>query len=143
MPNVTNFIIGAKVPQNRLYSSLESSVDWLLTVILVPLRDTFVCGLRNTAAQRRLLSEDKTDADTIEITSTMEAVETEIQEMNSGRNAELVLSVQGKPCYRCSKEGHLPRACRFRDTVCRSCGKRDTSRLFVAPSPTIKGGRLQ
>ena len=95
------------------------------------LRDRFVCGLRNTAAQKRLLSgEDKTDADkltfkgAIEITSTMEAVETDIQEMNSGRNAEPVLSIQGKPCYHCGKEGHLPRVCQFHDAVCRSCGKK-------------------
>lgn len=54
----------------------------------------------------------------------MEAVETDIQEMNSGRKAEPVLSIQGKPRYFCGKEGHLPRVCRFHDAVCRSCGKK-------------------
>ena len=128
---------------NRSQGSSESAVQFagelrrlvthcnFGTFLEQALRDRFVCGLRNTAAQKRLLSaEDKTDADkltfksTIEITSTMEAVETDIQEMNSGRNAELVLSIQGKPCYRCGKEGYLPRVCRFRDAVCRSCGKK-------------------
>ena len=71
---------------NRSQGSSESAVQFagdlnFGTFLEQALRDRFVCGLRNTAAQERLLSgEDKTDTDkltfkgAIEITSTMEAV---------------------------------------------------------------------
>ena len=44
--------------------------------------------------------------------------------MNSGKNAEPVLSIQGKPCYHCGKKGHLPRVCQFHDAMSCSCGKK-------------------
>ena len=97
------------------------------------LRDRFVCGLKNAAAQKKLLSgADKADGDkltfkmAIETASTMETVETDLQELNLRKNHNPVLQVQprNKTCSRCSREGHEPRNCRFRSATCWACGKR-------------------
>ena len=97
------------------------------------LRDCFVCGLKNAAAQKKLLSGvDKADGDkltfkmAIETASTMETVETDLQELNLRKNHNPVLQVQprNKTCSRRSREGHEPSNCRFRSATCQACGRR-------------------
>ena len=61
-----------------------------------------------------------------ETASTMETVETDLQELNLRKNHNPVLQVQprNKTCFRCSREGHEPKNCWFRSATCRACGKR-------------------
>ena len=113
------------------------------------LRDRFVCGLKNTAAQKKLLSgADKADGDkltfkmAIETASTMETVETDLQELNLRKNNP-VLQVQprNKTCSRCSREGHEPRNCRL---LVWPVARRDTSRSPVEQMGSQSSrGRLQ
>ena len=85
------------------------------------LRDRLVCGLRSEQAQKKLLSEAKlTLAKAVQIAQSMEAADTRAKEMKGGEAS--ILQVYG-PCYRCGKQGHESKACRFKDTKCHKCGK--------------------
>ena len=104
------------------------------------LRDCFVCGLRSTHIQKRLLSRAKltfktaletalsTEAaakDTLQMTTptllpTMSATE-EVQQMADKQS----IRKQGTTfCYRCGSPSHLALACCHLETMCKSCGKK-------------------
>ena len=96
------------------------------------LRDRFVCGLRNEAMQRRLLSEtDLTLTRAMELALGMETAEhntrafkgtdATIKKIRGGPSQH---SYQQRPCFRCGKSGHSPADCRFRDADCHNCGKK-------------------
>ena len=101
------------------------------------LRDRFVCGLRNEATQKRLLTKSGlTFVNAVEIAKGMEAAEKNSQQLK-GTEAQ-IQPVHGtreeeqvRVCYRCGNSGHTPANSRFKDaSIVR---KRDTSPEFVGP----------
>ena len=101
------------------------------------LRDRLVCGINDSAIQRRLLAENKLSfTKAMEISQGMEAATKNAQTLQSSRGVGEVqpgavhklYSQQKKStpettCYRCGKGGHLPVKCRYNDSKCHSCGK--------------------
>nr|XP_061786525.1 uncharacterized protein K02A2.6-like [Nerophis lumbriciformis] len=92
------------------------------------LRDRLVLGLRNEAAQKKLLTESNpTLQKVIEISVAMEMASKEAHQMNATGGVHTVQtdrpSGQGT-CFRCGKSGHLATSCWCKDMDCRSCGKR-------------------
>ena len=90
------------------------------------LRDTLVCGMRNTATQKRLLSEPELSLKkAIELSQAYEAADKNAQEMQTPQ-AEPVQQVSNakakKPCYRCRKGFHKPSECHYKDLVCKKKG---------------------
>ena len=87
------------------------------------LRDRLVCGLRNEAIQRKLLSEaNLTLKRALELAQGMEAAERTAKSMKGRETA--VNHLAAKPCYRCGKTSHDHKECKFRDADCHNCGKR-------------------
>lgn len=95
------------------------------------LRDRFVCGLRATAIQKKLLAErDLTLQRAYEIAAGMEAADKQSAELR--QVAEVTSKVQkmkmydrkqsiGTECFRCGKSGHAPDRCFYRNVKCHSC----------------------
>lgn len=92
------------------------------------LRDRLVCGLRNEAAQKKLLTErDLTLEKAINISVTMEMASREAQQLNAtGRVHQLNSDkpTEQGPCFRCGKSGHLASTCWCKELDCRHCGKK-------------------
>ena len=125
------------------------------------LRDRFVCGLRGSNSQKKLLTEDQlTLTRASAIAHSMEEAARQSTQMRDvltdspigvgkltmGRNNSLVLECgsgskstrngmngernaggsAGKrdSCYRCTKRGHLPQDCKWKDASCHKCHKR-------------------
>ena len=96
------------------------------------LRDRFVCGLRNEAIQKRLLTDTElTLTSAMELTQGMETAEHNTRSFKREEPAIKRLSGrqfhgQGKqqPCYRCGKTNHTAPECRFKDAECHACGKK-------------------
>uniref|UniRef100_A0A3B3Q7L2 CCHC-type domain-containing protein n=1 Tax=Paramormyrops kingsleyae TaxID=1676925 RepID=A0A3B3Q7L2_9TELE len=92
------------------------------------LRDRLVCGLKNEATQKRLLTEsDLTFEKAINISVSMEMASKEAQQLHAiGKVHKLSSSNQDfqGPCFHCGKSGHIASACWCKDMDCRSCGKR-------------------
>ena len=97
------------------------------------LRDRFVCGLRSSGIQRRLLSEAEplTLKKALEVAVAVEAADKNAKELQSTESAQLgkveqtnPLHKSKKPCYRCGKNDHTPNDCKYRDFVCRNCSKK-------------------
>uniref|UniRef100_A0A1X7VXI5 CCHC-type domain-containing protein n=1 Tax=Amphimedon queenslandica TaxID=400682 RepID=A0A1X7VXI5_AMPQE len=85
------------------------------------LQDQFVLGLRNTAAQQKLLSGEDRAKDkkiifklAVEVASAMETVKIDVRELNARKDGP-VLNVQSKSlaCFCCGRGGHTHRECRF------------------------------
>ena len=92
------------------------------------LRDRLVCGMRNTATQKRLLSEPELSLKkAIELSQAYEAAGKNAQEMQTPQ-AEPVQQVSKakakKPCYCCGKGFHKPSECHYKDLVCNKCKKK-------------------
>ena len=113
------------------------------------LRDRLVCGLRNAAAQKKLLAEeDLTLARAYETAVSMEMAARQAghlkgQETSTADQVGMVRRQfrQGPPrgqrppqashhaapgsnsCFRCGKSGHSPDKCYFKRQKCRQCGK--------------------
>eukprot|EP00731_Ephydatia_muelleri_P025536 Em0017g619a len=88
------------------------------------LRDRLVCGLRNDAIQKRLLSEaDVTLAKAVQIASSMESAEKQSLQLNvtkPGAICQVRVS-----CNRCNSTDHSVRECRIKDSVvCFRCKKK-------------------
>ena len=96
------------------------------------LRDRFVCGLRSTIVQKKLLAEKNlTFAGAVEIASNMQRVESQARTMNSSGDSCTTPSIQKvtphhgqQSCIRCGKSNHTSGQCRYKDTLCFNCGKR-------------------
>ena len=104
------------------------------------LRDGLVCGLNNTSAQKRLLSEATlTLAKAVEIVQSKEAAEKSskvfhegeggaVGQLNTQRSSGSRLNDSlppGKPsCHRCGGSNHSPDSCRFKMAICHKCKKR-------------------
>ena len=98
------------------------------------LRDAFVFGVNNAQIQRRLFQEkdDFTFETAIEIATAIELSGKDASQIqaNTSRNTVSVQRVRTeskqKPaisCYRCGGP-HLASHCRYKDAVCRGCGKK-------------------
>lgn len=92
------------------------------------LRDRLVCGLRNEAAQKKLLTEsDLTLEKAINISVTMEMASKEAQQLNATGRVHKIANSQSNtqgPCFRCGKTGHLASTCWCKEMDCRQCGKK-------------------
>ena len=98
------------------------------------LRDRLVCGLRNEAIQRRLLTKSElTFGEALQIAQGMEAADTNAQQLKGADPAvqfvssRMTTQLPPKPavtCYRCGRSGHLAGECRLKDVICHNCGKR-------------------
>ena len=96
------------------------------------LRDRFVCGLRSTIVQKKLLAEKNlTFAGAVETASNMQRVESQAHTMNSSGDSCTTPSIQKvtphhgqQSCIHCGKSNHTSGQCRYKDTLCFNCGKR-------------------
>ena len=98
------------------------------------LRDRFVCGVRNEALQRKLLTEsDLTIKRAQELAQSMESADLNAKDLKgdgtTSRAPEFVnqatsFSVSEKfgPCRRCGRR-HDARTCKFKGATCHRCGK--------------------
>ena len=105
------------------------------------LRDRFVCGLKNRAIQKKLLTEkDLTWKLAVDIAHAMESADKQANALRSEGNSSAVHKLEerkhrqprqnrqrtydqdSKPCFRCG-ENHSPQSCRFKDQHCRFCKK--------------------
>ena len=100
------------------------------------LRDRFVCGLKSEQIQKVLLAEDGLTIDrALELAQAKEAAARDAKNFK-GSTAPAVAVVHqlpssdrgpsrgagGKPCYRCARNGHAPKDCKFRQASCHKCG---------------------
>ena len=96
------------------------------------LRDRLVCGLRDEAIQRRLLSKNElTFAKAWEVAQSMEAAERNAQQLKGADTPIQLVSrqlpkVQARniPCSRCGGENHTAQECRFKEAICHACSKK-------------------
>ena len=97
------------------------------------MRDRFVCGLRSSGIQKRLLSEAEpvTLKKALEVAVAVEAADKNAKELQSTENAQLgkvkrtnPMHKSEKPCYSCGKNDHTPNNCKYQDFVCRNCSKK-------------------
>ena len=102
------------------------------------LRDRFVCGLRSSEIQRKLLSEEELKfIKAVEIARACEAAEKQASTFTHGAapSSHKINVIPRKefgergerkpapkPCFRCG-ENHSPQTCRFKDQQCRNCSK--------------------
>ena len=106
------------------------------------LRDRFVCGLRDSAIQKRLLTQKNLDLNTaLETALGMEAAEAGAKRLQNTHNTEPMsvgrlthphpkkgLDDKGKTgkqkqCYRCGSSSHLASSCKFLKSQCFQCGR--------------------
>jgi len=103
------------------------------------LRDRLVCGLRNEAIQKRLLTEEdltfkraidlavamETAAkDATELQSLRQSTDQEVHKMSAAGKPTYRFQKQSVPCYRCSGTNHDQSFCRFKNAICHGCSKR-------------------
>ena len=109
------------------------------------LRDRIVCGLRNEAKQKHLLTKGDVDlANTIEIAQSMEAAQKDTWALKSSsldlRVGQLFQGSRAsrsratpkptdsesptKSCYRCGNPSHFAQNCPHREAICHKCGKK-------------------
>ena len=97
------------------------------------LRDRLVCGINDSAIQRKLLSERNLTFDkALEMAQSHETAVRNARTLQTGTN-ESVHTLQkfqhsndgsgSDSCYRCGRHGHAPMRCRFRSFKCHQCGR--------------------
>ena len=90
------------------------------------LRDGLVCGIADNVNQKRLLAEDS-----LEIAKGMESAAKNSATLNPDHQSigaqgpvhQVQKSSTATSCYRCGRQGHHPRACKFKEAKCFSGGK--------------------
>ena len=112
------------------------------------LRDRFVCGLRDEAIQRKLLSEtDLTLSRALELARGLEVASKQAKELKETRTSEVPIhalttskqqqfsrntrssqktqiSANSLKCNRCGGIRHTAQVCRFREAICHACHKK-------------------
>lgn len=94
------------------------------------IRDRLVCGLRNEATQRKLLTESNlTLARAVEISVSMEMAAKEAQQLSAATAKVMKIasaedSSANRPCTRCGKQGHPASECWSKELECHACGKK-------------------
>ena len=108
------------------------------------LRDRVVCGINDSAIQRRLLAEVPLTLDkALKLRQGMETAAQNVKELQGGtvsaparevnkvtlqykgRQAKVTPQCRGKSdhtCFRCGKPGHVASKCKFKDAQCYRCG---------------------
>ena len=128
------------------------------------LRDRLVCGLRDEAYQKRLLSECELTLDkALQIAQRLETAdvnaralrgsESGIHQMYKGGsrssppgksqkgNQAPAPGQQGRECYRCGSPDHIASRCRFASFVCRKCQKKGhLARVCCSSKPASRQG---
>ena len=126
------------------------------------LRDRFVFGLRSKAIQKSLLLEAEMDfTRAVKVAQGMEASHKSIQTLKGSEptvgmvrkftqapkpatcTCRKAIGHHGeKPnCYRCSRTGHLPRECGFKEAICRNCRRRGhLARACHSPKTAFQRG---
>ena len=89
------------------------------------LRDRLVCGLRNEAIQKKLLTEAELGlAKAIDLSVGMEAADKNARSLKESDTTVHRVTPHPKPCYRCGRKSHDQKDCKFRNADCQNCGKR-------------------
>ena len=117
------------------------------------LRDRFVCGIRDTSTQKKLLGvEDLTFDKAQKIALSMETAERGASELHNTPQSTLTLNKVSSTqpsaqtvCYCCGEVGHIRPACKHKRELCEGCGKRGHLRLVcrstLKQSPPTDGNR--
>ena len=104
------------------------------------LRDRFVCGLKNSAIQKKMLTEKKLSwQGAVDIAQAMESADKQASNFKNSPASGAVNAIHGarpktgnrnrtyqkndkfaKPCFRCGGN-HLPQTCKFKEVDCRFC----------------------
>ena len=88
------------------------------------LRDRLVCGLCSEAIQKKLLTEAELSlTKAIDLSVGMEAAEKNAKSLKETETAVNQVTPSRRPCYRCGRNSHDQKDCKFRDTECHNCGK--------------------
>lgn len=112
------------------------------------LRDRMVCGINDSAIQRRLLAEVPLSFDkALKLAQGMETAAQNVKELQGSTASipskevhKVTPHYKGKQpkgkvdhaaCFRCGKPGHMAAKCWYKDAQCHSCGK--TGHLQALP----------
>ena len=92
-----------------------------------------MCGVNDTVIQCRLLAEKDLDfKKAMEVAQGMESTVTNVRKLTDTKQNRHVVNDQepthqigtkAKSCYRCGNPGHYATTYKYKDTVCRNCGK--------------------
>ena len=128
------------------------------------LRDRFVCGLRNEAIQKKLLSVDKlTYEKALEIALAMESASKDVLELQNKQIPVQKIKikkhkkktekhypktekqpqnqkVQPAACFHCARTSHKPFECKFKSATCYKCQK--TGHFTPACKPQFKRSQI-
>ena len=128
--------------------------------LLDSLRDRFVCGLRNDAIQKKLLSVDKlTHEKALEIALAMESASKDVIELQNKQIPVQKIKIR-KPkktaekqyhksdkqpqkstaCYHCARTNHNPFECKFKNSICYKCQK--TGHITPACKPQFRKSQI-
>ena len=147
--SVANFV--AELRALAEFCNFGSSLEAML-------RDQFVCGISDSAIQRRLLGEVPLSLEkALQLAQGMETAARNVKELQGGtaatprevnqvtphqkgKHAKAMPQFQGKSdrtCFCCGKPGHVASKCRSKDVQCHHCGK--TGHLRVMCYGKAKG----
>ncbi|XP_077863505.1 uncharacterized protein LOC144347283, partial [Saccoglossus kowalevskii] len=96
------------------------------------LRDRFVCGMRDSVTQKKLLTVSGLTLDrAFELAQSYETANKQASELQANTKEHEVCAVYSKtnsyakkPCFRCGKTNHFPDKCYYKEKLCRKCNKR-------------------
>ena len=109
------------------------------------LRDKFVCGLRDSAIQKKLLTEkDLTFTKAVETAVSMEIASKDASELNAHPSAVSAQVHKFRknqkpsfpPCQHCGKTTHSSDRCWHKNKVCEKCGQKGHVKYVCKPKPS-------